>query len=348
MKVPKPRKLSSGNWFIQLRLGGESISVTEPTEKKCIRSAQLIKAEYLSGKRLSAQKQNTTLSQAIDKYISSRENVLSPSTIRGYRIIQNNRLQSIMTLGIQDITLEVAQNAVNNEALKCSAKTLCNAWRFVSSVIYSETKNKIDVRLPQIVRHTKPFLTPEQIEIFMPAIKDTPFEIPALLALCSLRQSEILGLRWCDVDLSNKVVYVRGATVPDEHNKFIRKETSKNSSSRRCVPIMSQLVDALSSVKEKDEMVVTMSASWMLKGINSICEKYHLPLVGVHGLRHSFASLAYHLGMPEKIAMEIGGWSDDQTMRKIYTHISELDRKKSVNAMQSYYDKFKNANENAN
>lgn len=91
---------------------------------------------------------------------------------------------------------------------------------------------------------------------------------------------------------------------------------------------MSQLVDALSSVKEKDEMVVTMSASWMLKGINSICEKYHLPLVGVHGLRHSFASLAYHLGMPEKIAMEIGGWSDDQTMRKIYTHISELDRKK--------------------
>lgn len=46
MKVPKPRKLSSGNWFIQLRLGGESISVTEPTEKKCIKSAQLIKAEF--------------------------------------------------------------------------------------------------------------------------------------------------------------------------------------------------------------------------------------------------------------------------------------------------------------
>ena len=47
--------------------------------------------------------------------------------------------------------------------------------------------------------------------------------------------------------------------------------------------------------------------------------------MGVHGLRHSFASLAYHLQIPEKIAMEIGGWSDDGTMRKIYTHLAQKD-----------------------
>ena len=51
MVVPKPRKLSSGNWYIYMRLGGEGISVTETTEKKCIKAAQLIKAEYLAGKR---------------------------------------------------------------------------------------------------------------------------------------------------------------------------------------------------------------------------------------------------------------------------------------------------------
>ena len=51
MKVPKPRKLSSGNWYIYLRLGGEGVSITETTEKKCIRAAQVIKAKYLAGKR---------------------------------------------------------------------------------------------------------------------------------------------------------------------------------------------------------------------------------------------------------------------------------------------------------
>ena len=51
MKVPKARKLPSGMWFIQLRLGGVSIPVTEKTEKKCRDAAALIKAEYAAGKR---------------------------------------------------------------------------------------------------------------------------------------------------------------------------------------------------------------------------------------------------------------------------------------------------------
>ena len=37
MKVPAPRKLPSGSWFIQLRLGGESIPVTAATAKDCTR-----------------------------------------------------------------------------------------------------------------------------------------------------------------------------------------------------------------------------------------------------------------------------------------------------------------------
>ena len=41
MKVQKARKLPSGSWFIQLRLDGKSIPVTERTEKECIRAAQL-------------------------------------------------------------------------------------------------------------------------------------------------------------------------------------------------------------------------------------------------------------------------------------------------------------------
>lgn len=51
MKLPEPRKLPSGNYFIQLRLGGESIPVTEPNRAACIREARAIKAEYLAGKR---------------------------------------------------------------------------------------------------------------------------------------------------------------------------------------------------------------------------------------------------------------------------------------------------------
>ena len=51
MKIPKATKLPSGKWHIQLRLGGESYSVTERSKKGAERAATLIKAEYRQGIR---------------------------------------------------------------------------------------------------------------------------------------------------------------------------------------------------------------------------------------------------------------------------------------------------------
>ena len=46
MKIPKATKLPSGKWRIQLRLGGESYSITEDTLRGAQRRAERIKAEY--------------------------------------------------------------------------------------------------------------------------------------------------------------------------------------------------------------------------------------------------------------------------------------------------------------
>lgn len=62
-----------------------------------------------------------------------------------------------------------------------------------------------------------------------------------------------------------------------------------------------------------------------------------LPEVGVQGLRHSFASLAYHLKLSEQETMQLGGWSDYKTMRKIYTHLAKVDRLKAENKITSFF-----------
>ena len=36
MKVPKPRKLASGTWFVQMRLDGESVPVSAATRTECV------------------------------------------------------------------------------------------------------------------------------------------------------------------------------------------------------------------------------------------------------------------------------------------------------------------------
>ena len=73
------------------------------------------------------------------------------------------------------------------------------------------------------------------------------------------------------------------------------------------------------------------------EAVHKACKKAGVTDVSVHGLRHSFASLAYHLGVPERITMEIGGWSDPGTVNKIYTHIAKTDMEHYQSEMANFY-----------
>ena len=356
VKVPTARKLPSGSWFCRVRVGDQDISITRPTEKEAVAEAMAIKAGI---KEAAKQPRKKTVHEAIDEYIEARKNILSPSTIAGYRRIQKLRFQSMMKKDICKLTASDWQRAVNLEAKMrsqrdssktISAKTLKNSWGLMASVIAEATGQEITVRLPQLVPHQKPWLTAEQIPEFVALIKDDPIEIPALLALSSLRRSELINLRWSDVDLKNNVLKVDGAAVFDEDNVLVRKAETKNTSSRRTVPIIPPLRDALMNADRKGEYIVTWHPNSIMCRINRLCERNGLPKVGLHGLRHSFASLAKHLGMPEDAVMEIGGWSDFNTMRKIYTHISEADVTRHAQNFTSFFapPQSENGNENGN
>ena len=341
MKVPKARKVSSGNWFIQLRLGGENINITATTEKECTRQAQFVKAEYLTGKRQPPEPEGEkypTLAEAIDLYLAARDSALSPATVRGYTRIKANRQRSL-----SDITDEDYLDACNQEAKLCAAKTLKNAWSFVRSVVeYTTGKKPPDAPLPQVIPNVRPFLDADEIQIFRNAVRGNQYEIPILLALTSLRRSEIMALRWENVDLKRRRILVKGAAVYDKDDKLVQKPENKNQSSTRYVPIlMDELFEALKAAKKPSGLIVTCNPNTIWANIRRICKRNDLPPVGIHGLRHSFASLAYHLQVPDKYTMAIGGWNDERTMKKIYTHIAQGDVKKYEDAFSDF---FKNAN----
>ena len=356
MNVPKARKLPSGSWNIQMRLGGRSVSVTRFSERACILEAERIKAAYRAtgsltegneAKGAKSEQQGPTVADAIQHYIDSRRNVLSPSTLRAYTTMAHNRWKSINQRVLRDIQPSEWQGIVDAEARTCGAKTLKNAWFLLSAAITFETQSKPPrVQLAQVVPAERPFLSAEQIIVFTKAIHGTDIELPALLALSSLRLSEISALMWEDIPAKPKSIRVSGAVVPNEFHKPERKATNKNAASVRNVPIfMPELLEAIERERKPSGPVLAMSQKEFRNKINRVCAKLGLPRVGVHGLRHSFASLAYHLQMPEQIAMLIGGWADAGTMRKIYTHIYENDIENYANEMSTFY---KNANKNAN
>ena len=347
MKLPTPRRLPSGSYTIQLRLNGKSISITEATPKECIRKAQLIKAQHLAG-IVQEKWEPKTLRQEIDRYIAVRANTLSPLTIRGYRIIQRGRFQGIMDRQIASIKPEEWQTIVNAEAGLCAPKTLQNAWGLVRSVVqFSTGKLPPKVSLPQIPPPTGRFLTPTQIKVFVPAVAKTPYAIPALLGLSSLRISEIAALRWENIPIGAKLIKVQGAIVLDENNQLVQKKTNKNRTSTRPVPIViPELSEAMEAARQKRGPVMTMTQNSFRAGLLKVCRENGLPELTPHDLRRSYASLAYHLHIPEKIAAEIGGWSDLTTMHKIYTMIAQEDIDHYSRELENFYA-GEIANENA-
>lgn len=344
MKVPKARKLSSGKWFIQLRLGGESIPITARTEKECIRQAQYTKAEYLAGKREVKEEAPAypTLYEAIDEYIKARSNVLSPATIRGYRCIQKHRFVGIMQNRLDEILTSKGnlQSIVNAEAALCSTKTLRNSFSFLRSVILDKTGQqlppvKLSVPVP---RHT-PFLQPEEIPRFIAAVMGTEYALASLLALSSMRLSEIWALCWEDIPLHPNFIHCTGAVVKDEHNRLTRKKEAKNETSARNVPILiPQLREVLEKERKPSGPVVPYGQTALRDNIHKICRRLEITDVSPHGLRHSFASLCYHLNVPKKIAMETGGWKDDGTMERIYTHVAQSDIKRYQTELAAFYE----------
>ncbi len=155
MKVPEPRKLPSGTWFIQLRLNGVSVPVTASTAKACKHQAELIKAEHRAGKRIQ-RRDLPTLRKAIDNYINARVNVLSPSTVDGYRRIQKNRFQAVMD---KPISGDGWQALINKEkAGGASPKTIRNAYRFIVSVLTENGIQPGKVTLPALDGNTRAWL----------------------------------------------------------------------------------------------------------------------------------------------------------------------------------------------
>ena len=343
MKIPKPKKLPSGNWFIHLRFKGEYIPITAATETECRRIAELIKAEHNAGKRQAMKTpKETTLQEAMDKFIQANKATLSPSTVRSYESYARNRFPNYRNQKLSNIKW---QQMIDDELKRVSEKSVKNAWGLVTPSLKHVGYPVPSVRLSPVPVNEIPFLQPEEIQPFCEAVKGRSYEIPALLMLHGLRLSEARGLTWKNIDLKKDVIMVRGSRVRGPEGE-VQKPQNKNRTSTRPVPIMiPQLHDALEAVKDKTGPVVTVRGGTLLEDIKRACNRAGVTVTTNHGLRHSFASLCFFLGIPMRQIEEWGGWKDSAVLSRIYIRLAASMKTDNQNKFNSF---FKNANEHAN
>lgn len=328
--MAKAKKLPSGSWRVLLYVGTDENgkkkrkSITADTKKE----AELLAAQFLNNSN--EQPKEMTVGRAIDKYIESKSNILSPTTISGYKCIRRNNLQSLMDMQLKDLTREAIQNAINADASKLSAKSVANTYGLLRSALDVYAPDfKLKVTLPKKQKKIKELPKPEQV---FRVIKGTEIELPCLLAMwLSMRMSEVRGLRKSDVQ--NGKIIIRNSIVTVEGAKVEKTATKTYDSTRveNLPPYISDLID-----KVETEYITELTGNAIYKRFVRLLEKNGLPHMTFHDLRHLNASVMLQLGIPDKYAMERGGWSTTSTLKSVYQHTFS-DEREAVNAKIDEY-----------
>lgn len=322
MLMATAKKLPSGNWrtrvFYTDRDGQKHCeSFTAETKKE---------SEYLAAEFSALHKEKTdrqlTLRTASERYIDSKRNVVSPSTIRGYTAILRNYASDIMSLRIVDITQEAVQISINKLAAGHSPKTCRNVHGFISAVLRVYRPNfTLHTTLPK--KEHNDIYVPDQAEALAieQLAKGTINEIPVFLAVeCGLRASEIAALRVENIFSDH--IHIREAAVLDENNQEQIK-TPKSYTSYRDIPITSEVSEYLISHAEGDRIcprkAVNICNNWdKLRAKNNTVINGKL---NFHALRHHYASKCLLLGIPQKYIAELMGHSSTDMIEKVYQHI---------------------------
>lgn len=320
------KKLPSGSWRVNAFIGvdenGKQIrrSFTAPTK----REAELMAAQYLTKKHHEAAPENMTLGQAIDKYIESKSNILSPSTIRMYKFMRNSVFQSMMDCPVQNISNIIVQKAVNEYALNHSPKTVRNALGLVTAAlsvyapefklsVLTPQKKKPDIRIP----------TDEDVQQVLMAAKGTNLELPILLAaLLGLRRSEISGLRWNDVDFKKHTITIKRAVVYGGDSQYKEKST-KSTAGTRTLTVSDSLMERLQQEPKETEFVCPMRPTSITHGFEKILKQTDVPPFRFHDLRHYYASVLLALNIPNKYAQRRMGHATDGMLKKVYQHLMD-------------------------
>ncbi len=332
------KKLPSGKWRIQPAKVVDGVVLRRSFTDSDRRKVELAAAQWLADTEEQNKTENITLRQAYKRYIDSKENILSPGTIRIYKNTAEAHLQSIMDIKVSALKMEQIQRAINIAAAEVSPKTIRNIHGLLSAVLRMFRPGFVlTTTLPQKVPANLYIPDDNDVKRLMNAVRETDMEVPILLAAFGpMRRGEICALT--SDDIHGNIVSVNKAVVRDEDGKTVVK-VPKTSSSYRDIEFPDFVIEKLNGISGK---ITNISPAHITRRFKKILINNDIPIFRFHDLRHYNVSILHAMNVPDKYIMARGGWKTNYTMNNVYNHAlkskqNEYDIKIS-NHFTSVYD----------
>lgn len=206
---------------------------------------------------------------------------------------------------------------------------------------------------PRLETKEKEAWTADDLKTFLAASRDDALmhALYTTVAMTGMRRSEALGLRWSDVDYAGMRINIQQARVP-----VSGVGETKSKHSRRSIPVDQTTVEAIQALERhvraeraavdptwhlhRSELVFAtpdgtpLSPEAVSKRFLHLVRKLGLPEIGLHGLRHTHATLLIEAGVPMKIVSERLGHANISITMDLYTHPSDEAGQLAVDALQ--------------
>lgn len=352
-------KRKNGTYLAQVTIEGKRVSKTFGTRKEAQKWITTTTGQVKKG--LTYNSAQTTVEEQLTSWLRLKSTKIRPATEESYNRMA--RLYIIPELGqwkIKDLTAARIQRLYSElEGNGTGKRTI----QHVHTVLYGFLKHAHRlglvaqnwaalVEVPRPKKREMQVWDESQVSQFLIHVESDLFYRMAFAT--GMRRGELLGLQWKDIDWATGMLHVRRQVYRPEGGGFIF-QTPKTERGTRGIRLGQGLLEALQHHYQVTipQMIAIAGADWqeydlifpssvgtpkdgynVSKDFHRLTEEAGLPVIRLHDIRHTAASIMLlHGEPPVRVAGILG--QTVQVLLSTYSHYIPDDQERAANLMDA-------------
>lgn len=343
-------KRKNGSWRAQVSIHGRRLSFSGKTQKECQDWLKETIRQMDEGYSYSSTQ--VTLRQFMKNWLVSIEPSRAPSTFQLYRsTVENEIIPRIGNIKLKDLRPDHIQSLYDLRIAEGGTPyTIKRIHKVLHCALEHGVKLGLLVRnpahvvtIPKLERKEMRFYTDEQVQQFLSTAKETQDRLYTLYYLAihtGMRKSELLGLRWQDIDGEKGTLQVKYQLVWKKGGRYELTAPKTRSSKRSMIlgqgaidvlkehQVLQQLEQAYYGSDWEDHGLVfpsmtgkPMRGHTVSVAFEQVASKAKLPKIRFHDLRHTAATMMLNFGIPAIIVSKRLGHARASITLDVYGHL---------------------------
>lgn len=306
-----------------------------------------------------------TLEKWLDEWITTYCKTLKPRALETYRSSINTRivpylgkakLKTLRQKDIQEFVNQLMDEGLSAKSVKNTHGVLHAALQKAVELEYIKSNPSNNIALPKLQKKEMQTIPETSIKSFLSLFDGDYFQPLITFALYTgLRQGELMGLSWDNVDLEHKALTVRQQLVLVTGEGW--RLTSPKHDKVRTIPLTSQAMEILKEQKERQARMESESLGLWNNEYNlvftnplgrhicrtTLMEHWYRAIkesefsnLRFHDLRHTFATYLLVAGVNYKVLSELLGHSSVSFTMSTYAHVSKALERDAAEKLEKF------------